>query len=672
MKSMLTSVSLVLSTFLLLGTLVACGGDERDTRDDSRERSAGDRSGREGGASAAADVPGEPAGLIPVGSDFAILFDVPEMLSDDVPGYGRDDFVDWAEELLDGDIDLADADTLLVIGDSLLLAQGRFDFSQVREDLEDLGYEEDEYQGFEVWGERAALIEQEDYVILGFASGAIRELLSALDRGRNLLAFEHNSDLAQVVDEVGSGTVVLLASDCAESDVSGCDAAGVSLLPGSQPDLTLIRGFFLFEDEESAEDALAEAEDSLLDDSDIVEVLDFGTDGNAVIFEFEVKDDDFGSFYDLVEDGPVARRLPPGSPSPAAEADPEETRYGDSGSRTSLIPASARAGDSIRDVGRINPGQIANDRIGRGDSHYYEFDARRGLTYIIETDAGFDSYLELLDDSGDRIESDDDGGSGNSSLITWTARYSGGHVIVVRGYSGSQTGSYDLTLTALEADDHAASFNDATPIGDGDVANGSIVEGDEDYFVFEARRGSAYIMETSAGFDTVIELYDDEGTEIAYDDDDGEDSASRLLWTAEYSGEYFLKVRGYDGNDTGSYRLSLTHIDPDDHGNNLRNATRLNSDDEADGTILDGDEDFFTFGARRGRTYTLETVASFDTVIELYDDEGTEIAYDDDGGEDSASRLVWEAEYSGEHFVVVRGYDYDDIGVYRFLISESR
>ena len=216
-------------------------------------------------------------------------------------------------------------------------------------------------------------------------------------------------------------------------------------------------------------------------------------------------------------------------------------------------------------------------------------------------------------------------------------------------------------------------FRNARPIYGGDIEAGRIRQGNEDYFVFDASRGSVYILETTADFDTVIELYDDSGRRISYDDDGGVDGASRLLWTAEYSGEHFLKVRGYDSGSAGNYRLSLAHVDTDEHGNAARNATRLGSDDVTDGTILEGDLDYFVFDARRGRTYILETVAEFDTVIQLYDDRDREIAYDDDGGRgDGSSRLTWVAEYSGEHFVVVRGYSDGSIGSYSLFISESR
>ena len=694
----------VLALALLLGAFIACGGG--DSRDDREERSSSSGSGGQ----SASDVPSDPEGLIPVDADQAFIFDVSAMLSGDIPGNIEDDFATWADELFDGDIDLGDVDTLVVIDDSLLLAQGSFNFDRIRDTLEDLGYESEEFLGFETWGERAALIEDEDYVMLGFVPGALQEMLESIDRERNLLAYERNSDLSQVVDEVGSGAILYLLPDCGGFPLYGCVAFGTSYsFRGSQSGTARVRAIYLHEDVESAEGTLSlvsiiEQNDSLLNDSDLVDITDARTDGAAVVLEFIVEGDNLSDLDVLFQDGPVARRLGPSSTSRSAPAAPAATVVGRPVSTSSLFPSSSpvlavastarpaatssprprstsslfpsspsgRSGGSIRDAGRINPGQVASDRLDSGDSHYYEFDAQRGRTYTIETYAEFDSYLELLDDTEYRIDSDDDGGSGSSSMIQWTADYSGTHFIVVRGYDDDDEGSYELFLTVPDPDDHGGDFANATSINVGGRADGSIGEGDEDYFVFDARRGNAYILETDAGFDTYIELYDEDEYRLASDDDGGEDSASRLMWLAGYSGEHYLKVRGYGSGSAGRYRLTLTLVEPDDHGNSMRSATRVGGNDEVAGTILEDEEDFFRIEVRRGRSYVFETEANFDTYIKLLDDSGSEVGYDDDGGQGGGSLLRWTAPSSGDYFVVVRGYGSGSTGIYRLLISESR
>ena len=85
-----------------------------------------------------------------------------------------------------------------------------------------------------------------------------------------------------------------------------------------------------------------------------------------------------------------------------------------------------------------------------------------------------------------------------------------------------------------------------------------------------------------------------------------------------------------------------------------------------DGTIqthtfhVGGDEDWVWFDAVAGATYTIETLnltGSMDTVIILWDDGGTALTGDDDGSDEPlASKIEWEATYSGRHYVAARPY----------------
>ena len=657
---------------LLLGASIACGGDsERDNRDDREERTSDSRSDSQD----AADVPRDPKGLIPVDSEFAVILEVSDMLGGDAPRELQGEFEVWADELFDGDIDLYDVDTLVVIEDSLLLAQGNFDFDLIRDGLEGLGYEADDFLGFEVWGERAALIPQGDYVVIGFAPEAVRDLLQSADQGRDIAVYERNSDLASLLDEIGSGDVtVLMPSHCEDistgEDFStgGCYASGVTYtFLNARDDATMMRLVFLHEDSETAEDFVELMQLALLDDRSGLGSGDARADGSTAVLEVEVPNSEIDYFFDFFQAGPVARRLGPVSASvrPAAQVVEE----------ASAPVAIFHPGGSFDLAAPIDLGGPAyQGPLDPDEEHFFEFYAQRGQTYVIETDAQFDSFMELYDESRNYLAGDDDGGSGTSSMIQWTAPSSESYFVMVRGLDSSESGFYVLTLTLTEPeqDDQQVGFDGATWIDIGDVADGRIGRGDEDYFVFEARRNSVYILETHAEFDTYMELYDEDIYLLASDDDGGDDSASRLLWTAPESGTFLVLMRGYGSSDSGSYELSLTSLEPDDHGDSMRRATRVGRDDEVDGTILAGEEDYFEIEVRRDRSYVFETEANFDTVIVLLDDSGREVEYDDDGGQDGASRLRWSADTSDRYFLVVRGYDNGSVGTYRLNITESR
>ena len=81
-----------------------------------------------------------------------------------------------------------------------------------------------------------------------------------------------------------------------------------------------------------------------------------------------------------------------------------------------------------------------------------------------------------------------------------------------------------------------------------------------------------------------------------------------------------------------------------------------------------GDRDYVSFAATRGYTYTLETFnlgRDVDTRIFLYTCDGSLLAQDDDGRaleELWASRLVWAAERTCTHYVMVHDVGEDDAG----------
>lgn len=78
------------------------------------------------------------------------------------------------------------------------------------------------------------------------------------------------------------------------------------------------------------------------------------------------------------------------------------------------------------------------------------------------------------------------------------------------------------------------------------------------------------------------------------------------------------------------------------------------------------------FEAQEGQLYQIDVVLEtlYDSVATLYDSEGFELASNDDyddNGDSLASRISWEAEYSGSHYVAVEGFS-SDTGSYTLSI----
>ena len=113
-------------------------------------------------------------------------------------------------------------------------------------------------------------------------------------------------------------------------------------------------------------------------------------------------------------------------------------------------------------------------------------------------------------------------------------------------------------------DDHANSVEGATAATVGEDVEGTIdYLVDVDYFVFEAEQGTVYQIDVALGTldDSAASLYDADGLLLDYNDDREDTLASRIVWEAPGSGEYYVHVEGYG---TGTYTLTVSLSDVDD------------------------------------------------------------------------------------------------------------
>jgi len=196
------------------------------------------------------------------------------------------------------------------------------------------------------------------------------------------------------------------------------------------------------------------------------------------------------------------------------------------------------------------------------------------------------------------------------------------------------------------------------------------VEGDHDYLFFQATAGNAYTIQTldlGPEIDTIIYLLDGDEQEIARNDDGTEEPlASLIVWVAPSSGTYYIMVRDLAEDSSGadaSYSVSVTEsasvegadlYEPDD---TFSEASLIDIDgaSQAHTFHTTTDVDCVWFMADEGTEYAIETLnlsGDCDTEMYLYDESGTELAYNDDAGdEDYASLIVWEAPADGLYYV---------------------
>ena len=224
-------------------------------------------------------------------------------------------------------------------------------------------------------------------------------------------------------------------------------------------------------------------------------------------------------------------------------------------------------------------------------------------------------------------------------------------------------------------DDHGNSEGDATAIRVGTEVRGAVdYDDDIDFFRFQAERGQSYQIDVALGTldDSELVLLGPDGRELAYNDDYGDTYASRLYWEAPSSGERYVVVWGADISSRGTYTLTVSLSDLiDDHGNSEGDATAIRVGADVRGAVdYDDDIDFFRFQAERGQSYQIDVALGTldDSIVDLYDADGSYLDASYDYGDPYASRLYWEAPSSGERYVAVYGYG---TGTYTLTVSHS-
>jgi len=331
-----------------------------------------------------------------------------------------------------------------------------------------------------------------------------------------------------------------------------------------------------------------------------------------------------------------------------------------------------------------------------GDNDWVKFEASAGGEYVIETfnlGSYCDTYMYLCDtDGSSEIAHDDDAGAGFGSRIAWTATSDGVYFVRVRHYSTGAYGrgtDYDLRVTGTggggggedeyEPDDV---YGQATwiTVNGGAQAHNFHDEGDYDWVRFTASEGHNYVIETfnlAARCDTLVHLYDTDGTTLIMQDDDGGGGrASRIAWTAGSGGTYFVRVKHRSSSEYGEsteYDLRVTGRDvsgaddyePDDvYGE--ANWITVDAEAQEHNFHVAADQDWVKFDADAGTAYVIETSDlgyRCDTYMYLYHPDGTtEIAHDDDGGDGWGSRITWMAGSGGAYYVRVRPFGLFSLG----------
>ncbi len=307
----------------------------------------------------------------------------------------------------------------------------------------------------------------------------------------------------------------------------------------------------------------------------------------------------------------------------------------------SATSGTLNAGDD-RDYLRVN--------VASAGWHYF---TARGTTATVG---------RLYDSTITQIASDDDSGeSENFRIVVYLAP--GIYYIEVSGDFSTTTGNYTFHVEGPGAgslgDDHGLSPWSATPVEIGSATNGTLNAGDDrDYFKVTVTNAGWHYFTARGATATVGRLYDSTISQIASDDDSGEDENFRMVVYLT-PGVYYIEVSGDFSTTTGNYTF---HVEGpgagslgDDHGLSPWSATPVAIGSATSGTLNAGDDrDYFKvtviiagwhYFTARGATATFGALA--DSTLTL-------LSSDDDSGEDENFRI---AAYltPGVYYVAVSG-----------------
>ncbi len=278
-------ILLAIAAFTALATLPACGGSS------------------DGGGSA----PSDPKGLVLEDSYSVEITSVRALLeSSAVPAFFLDededpeDFKDeWRDAWEDRTRALAtDPDTVTQdiqvstgVG-GYYITKGEFEFSAIKNELEDQGYDDGNYRDREIWesenGNAVALFEGAGSYVYG-STDTVKEVLKALARDEGFMTNE--ADLRRALDKVDGGALsVNVETDCSglASSLNGCRAYAGAITGGDEDSME-ITGAAVFSSERRAESGMDDIEDEIEDDDSLdADLEEIRVDGEVVIFKLTV------------------------------------------------------------------------------------------------------------------------------------------------------------------------------------------------------------------------------------------------------------------------------------------------------------------------------------------------------------------------------------------------
>ena len=189
-------------------------------------------------------------------------------------------------------------------------------------------------------------------------------------------------------------------------------------------------------------------------------------------------------------------------------------------------------------------------------------------------------------------------------------------------------------------------------------------ESDVDWLRTALQAGTTYIIDLSGDNsgngtlrDPELLLFDASGSIVASNDDGPVGLDSRLVFSPETSGDYFVAAQSLNFDETGTYLAELTEIEGDIPGSNTTTAELTLDTPTTSAIDFQNDDDWFQLNVVAGTIYNVEAMgeAVNDFDLTIYDGTGDFIA--SNFGFDGSVSSSFAAQQSGTYFVSARAFD---------------
>ncbi len=224
------------------------------------------------------------------------------------------------------------------------------------------------------------------------------------------------------------------------------------------------------------------------------------------------------------------------------------SQHSDSGTETGSYTLSVVE----QQIAHIEYTQSVTDSLTDGLlSQDYVFSGQAGDAVVISMSSdAFNSYLSLLDNSGNEIVSNDDSGNSlNSQIGPFVLPATGSYTIRASSLGGGATGAYTLTLSKVDVT--AITYDQAVEVT---LAKA----GDSRFFTFDGVSGDLITIsaDSNGSIDTSLMLNDPYNSQVASDDDSGSGPDPEIYQQLlSQDGTYTVELQAVSGS---SGKITLT------------------------------------------------------------------------------------------------------------------